>query len=160
MTSKLSIPDLKDQLLIINDWIKQADAKILAICVLYTWVLWFLLSNIDKLKCLLWDHYYCIGTLIILLFVIGFSFCYLVLNPIIKNTNSSSVLFFGSISKQSLLAYKQKMKGLTEEQIENAIFEQIHTNSIRATQKMKFVKLSVYPLLSIILICIILFFYL
>lgn len=154
----MNIDQLKDQLQIINDWIKHADNKLWFISAFYIWILWFRISNTKALQRVLWCHYISAMIFISLVFIVWFILIYIAFAPRLKNAHRNSIFYFWSIAKKDYSSYKEKMLSLNEDEAKLGILEQIHTNSEIASEKMKYITYAIYPLIILIFLSLILFF--
>lgn len=130
--------DYQNQLLNINEWIKVADQKIsILIAViagltgLFKEQLIGLFTNSQSLE----NPFYTI-TLVAWIVTLSWMLGKLLfaLSPKIKNLGKSP-LFFGSIAKKSRKSFTSSIKKIDTIRYEDALIEQIHTNSVIASTK-------------------------
>lgn len=74
--------------------------------------------------------------LIILLLIISIIKLLSAIIASIHNTNDS-IIFFGSIAKKDLNTYKSRFSAASQDDVLNNLIEQIHTNSVICTEKVK-----------------------
>lgn len=144
------ITHYKEELNRTIEWLKFAEQK-LAFLWVYYW-LWttFILANNSKILNVFVEP--CSLKIIPLLWFftsmfLGIWFLFYVVFPSLKNhSTNNSFFFFWHTAKMKVLDYVNQMKALTDNEIENQLLEQIHTNSVIANEKMTNIKRSSYCL--------------
>nr|WP_302597134.1 Pycsar system effector family protein [uncultured Cellulosilyticum sp.] len=71
----------------------------------------------------------------------------------IKETNSKSIMFFGTIAAMELNAFKAKAMNIDDREIIKDLLEQVHTNSEICMKKMKFYNIGILWLITATILC-------
>ncbi len=128
----------------VNEMIRSSDTKAGVLITVYGVLITIVYSNSI-------DVYNAIGSsklmlfmtvLVITLSVLSILFCFLTLNPRLKNTNHSSLVYFGHINDKynNYLDYYNDLDRISEtEEFEKHVSEQIYHNSSIAAKKFFFV---------------------
>ncbi len=135
---------LKENLFIIQDWIKSADQKVSIWFafqgIFLTFIMGYFFDFLSSLsdKVLPFKNMFVLLILSILV-LIGFSayksIC--VIFPRIKNNSKKSLLYFGDIGNMTKKEFNYRLKNYSEKDYKKDLISQIHISSLIATKKHK-----------------------
>lgn len=132
----------------INEWIKFSDQKSVFVITTYSVIITIIYSNSTDIYDAIRESNILIFASIIcaLISAVSIYFSFRCLSPNLKNTNKSSIYFFGHIANHNnYLDYYNYSKNILKSpsEIEESLAEQIYTNSKIANKKFKFVTYSI-----------------
>lgn len=147
-----------------NDWIKFSDTKAVVVLTVYGILVTTIYANANDVYNYLSNSFFSIfiASIAIILSVLSILFSFLSINPRLKNSNPSSIIYFGHIqknAKNSLEYYQNSQDILSDEsEYEKQVSEQVFVNSKIAWKKFKNVTYSIrlffFSILSIFVLII------
>ena len=161
---KLELQFLQADLNRVSEWVRFADQKSAFLSAYYSAILFFLISQKEKIGNTIISFEGCklyIFTTLLFVVVItllfGIFFLIKSIFPRLKNHfTDTSLFYFGSIASTKFLDYSKQMEKLTEEESKKQIIEQIYTNSVIADQKMNNIKSATKALFILIILVVVL----
>ncbi|MCO5278938.1 MAG: DUF5706 domain-containing protein [Saprospiraceae bacterium] len=149
-----------------TDWVKYSDAKAVLLLTLHGVVLTIVYTNANSVYDFSSTNWF---TILLTILISGTSltsiiYSFLVVNPRLKNTNPTSLIYFGHIQEKfkNHKDYFQTAKTILKDKelLDEQLAEQIYTNSKVAWKKFSFITLSLrYFFVSILLFSITLLYY-
>lgn len=141
------------------EWIKFSDQKSGFVSVYYAAFLGFFISYKDSILPYIESHH---GLVLfgyeitlatnIILFFLGLFWLFNSISPRLKNlTTDKSIFYFGHIAHIKFIDYLKDLKKVSETEAKEQIAEQIHVNSLIASQKMKSIQKSIRILFILVL---------
>ena len=127
----------------INDWIKYSDTKATILLTIYGVIITIIYSNANESLIGITDSNWvlCFSILSTISSVLSILFCFLCINPRLKNNNPNSVIYFGHIQEKFNNAeeYSKQASDIINDTklYYKELSEQIHTNSKIAWNKFK-----------------------
>lgn len=167
MNKKIKLNFYQSELVRISDWIKFSDQKSGVILLLYTSVIAFLFSqknlvldNLSKFSNSLLFTYHILLFCLVISLLLGLTALIKSFFPKLKNqTSKNSLCYFGNIAQFSYKDFLKSYKKQTKSKFKQQLLEQIYTNSIIATQKMKYVQQSLKRFIILSIFTLILLFF-
>jgi hypothetical protein len=138
-----------------SSWVVSADAKASLILAFNGGLFAHLMTKTPEIKTLLIEQGFGISSaillvisgLFILFFILSITNCFRSIRPSL-NAKTPSIFYFGTIQNLSLDLFKQKMKGLDEESIEDELINQTHIVSTVAYKKFTSVRKALNNLIA------------
>ena len=141
------------------EWIKFSDQKGGFVSVYYAAFLGFFISHKDSVLPYIKSHH---GLILlgyeltlaanIILFFLGLFWLFNSISPRLKNlTTDKSIFYFGHVACIKFIDYLKDLKKVSEAEVKEQIAEQIHANSMIASQKMKSIQKSIRILFMLVL---------
>jgi len=160
----LELEFLHSELVRTCEWIKFSDQKSGFASIYYSAIFGFLLSYKGTILAYINSHqgfilwfYYLALLANAIFFTIGLFWLFKSIFPQLKNlTTDKSVFYFQHIAALKFIDYTRELKKLSDANVKEQIIEQIHTNSVIASQKMGNVQKSIKFLFALILSLIVL----
>lgn len=142
---------LIEELKIIIDWIKFADAKSAFLWTIYLAITWGLYSIKDQV--LEWNFGYVFFYFSVFILLVGYIFLILSVLPRTKNHSTKvSLVYYWTISKMKITEFSTKVQQLQDDEVRLHLIEQIYTNSTIASIKMFNIRCVIYSLAILIII--------
>lgn len=142
----MNIVFLQSELNRVSDWIRHLDNKANILSALYIGLATIFGSSYYNYT----GHFFVLKILFILFFIFWFITLFISLSPKVINLDSSSVFFFWTINKMGFIDFNKKILTMDENAIMEGLSEQIYTNSIIASHKAYWIKVSLYCFMSAI----------
>jgi len=149
-----------------TDWVKYSDAKAVLLLTLHGVVLTIIYTNANSVYEFSSTNWFTILLTICIAStsLVSIIYSFLVVNPRLKNTNPTSIIYFGHIQEKfkTYSDYFQSAKVILndKDKLDEQLAEQIHINSKVAWKKFSFITLSLrYFFASVVLFSLTLFYY-
>jgi hypothetical protein len=149
-----------------TDWIKFSDTKSVLLLTVHGVLLTIIYTNANLVYTFCFSNWFAmlISGIITFNTITSIIFCFLVINPMLKNNNPTSLIYFGHIQEKfkKYTDYYQAVKETLNdnEKFNEQLSEQIHINSIVAWKKFTNVTIALrFFFASLMFLCINLIYY-